>query len=44
MSARVGATDIDSQHMVIHVRHGKGNRDRDVPFYLYRFMNSKIAA
>jgi|SRR5580658_8113607 integrase/recombinase XerD len=24
-------SDIDSERMVIHVRQGKGNRDRDVP-------------
>jgi integrase/recombinase XerD len=24
-------TDLDSERMVIHVRQGKGSRDRDVP-------------
>jgi site-specific recombinase XerD len=28
---RLKVTDVDSQRMVIHVRQGKGNRDRDVP-------------
>ena len=23
--------DIDSERMIVHIRHGKGNRDRDVP-------------
>lgn len=27
---RLKLTDVDSQRMVIHVRHGKGNRDRNV--------------
>jgi integrase/recombinase XerD len=27
---RLKVTDVDSQRMVIHVRQGKGNRDRDV--------------
>ena len=27
---RLKLTDVDSQRMVIHVRQGKGNRDRDV--------------
>ena len=28
---RLKVTDVDSQRMVIHVRQGKGNRDRDLP-------------
>ena len=28
---RLKAEDIDSQRMIIHIRQGKGNRDRDVP-------------
>ncbi len=29
--ARIKVEDIDSQRMVIHIRQGKGARDRDVP-------------
>jgi integrase/recombinase XerD len=28
---RLKVSDIDSERMVIHIRHGKGGRDRDVP-------------
>jgi integrase/recombinase XerD len=28
---RLKVEDIDSQRMIIHIRQGKGNRDRDVP-------------
>jgi site-specific recombinase XerD len=28
---RLKTEDIDSQRMIIHIRQGKGNRDRDVP-------------
>ena len=28
---RLKVADIDSERMVIHIRHGKGGRDRDVP-------------
>jgi site-specific recombinase XerD len=28
---RLRVSDIDSERMVIHIRHGKGGRDRDVP-------------
>ncbi len=28
---RLKVSDIDSQRMIIHIRQGKGNRDRDVP-------------
>ena len=28
---RLKVTDVDSQRMVVHVRQGKGNRDRDLP-------------
>ena len=28
---RLKSSDIDSQRMVIHIRQGKGARDRDVP-------------
>ena len=28
---RIKVTDVDSQRMVIHIRHGKGGHDRDVP-------------
>src|ERR1700758_3637666 len=28
---RLKVEDIDSERMVIHIRQGKGNRDRDVP-------------
>ena len=30
-AARINVEDIDSQRMVIHIRQGKGARDRDVP-------------
>ena len=30
-AARIKVEDIDSQRMVIHIRQGKGARDRDVP-------------
>jgi site-specific recombinase XerD len=30
-AALIKVTDIDSQRMVIHIRQGKGARDRDVP-------------
>jgi integrase/recombinase XerD len=30
-AARLKVSDIDSQRMVIHIRQGKGSRDRDVP-------------
>src|SRR6201987_4537540 len=30
-AARIKVEDIDSQRMVIHIRQGKGSRDRDVP-------------
>ena len=26
------ASDIDSERMLVHIRHGKGGRDRDVPW------------
>jgi site-specific recombinase XerD len=29
--ARLHSEDIDSQRMVVHIRHGKGGNDRDVP-------------
>ena len=29
-AARIKVEDIDSQRMVIHIRQGKGTRDRDV--------------
>jgi integrase/recombinase XerD len=29
--SRLKVEDIDSQRMIIHIRQGKGNRDRDVP-------------
>jgi site-specific recombinase XerD len=28
---RLKVEDIDSERMIVHIRHGKGNRDRDVP-------------
>ena len=28
---RLKVADIDSERMIVHIRHGKGNRDRDVP-------------
>jgi integrase/recombinase XerD len=28
---RLRVSDVDSERMVIHIRHGKGGRDRDVP-------------
>jgi integrase/recombinase XerD len=28
---RLKVSDIDSERMVVHIRHGKGGRDRDVP-------------
>lgn len=28
---RLKLSDIDSQRMVVHIRHGKGDKDRDVP-------------
>jgi integrase/recombinase XerD len=30
-ASQLKVSDIDSQRMVIHIRHGKGSRDRDVP-------------
>ena len=30
-AARIKVQDIDSQRMVIHIRHGKGAKDREVP-------------
>ena len=30
-AARIKVEDIDSQRMVIHIRQGKGAKDRDVP-------------
>ena len=30
-SGRLKVEDIDSQRMIVHIRQGKGNRDRDVP-------------
>src|ERR1700751_2175927 len=30
-AARIKVEDVDSQRMVIHIRQGKGARDRDVP-------------
>ena len=29
--SRLKVEDIDSQRMIVHIRQGKGNRDRDVP-------------
>jgi integrase len=28
---RLQISDIDSQRMIVHIRHGKGGHDRDVP-------------
>ena len=28
---RLKVSDIDSERMIVHIRHGKGGRDRDVP-------------
>ena len=28
---RLKVEDIDSDRMLVHIRHGKGDRDRDVP-------------